>query len=499
MGVEVQMTFERWAVTLAAAVLIGSPHARTEEPGTPARLTRLGASEKICQLTGDVDWETGRPTAARTFAKAGLDAADLGSPVEHAGKLILLFGDSWPPPHGGGAAGEVPPDDAVAVTVRRAPPAQDDGRCLDLAVHHQPSAPPERGRAGGRVRQAAPRPRFTPTTVVGPTAVKQGFFNVPEGGVSVGGALFAFFWTDHCSDPNRLEPLTRNPLRLPAVERGHDCPETDRRNSIGRSVLARSDDEGRTFRSVVPMPMGFVYGTAVNAELLPELPAEQRLGVFIFAAPRYRASAPYLAYAPVRAFADPASWRFFVGRGANGQPQWVSHDAWVHAGSGSPPDAARPDLWNPPGEPELLAPGPAGERSVGEFSVTWNRPLGVWLMVHGAVQGIVVRAARAPWGPWSEPTTILGHQERLGCRLVMTENGCGGRRDYWPGRRKDGKFVGGGLYAPYVLDRYTTATGGQGAGHGSTIYWVVSTWNPYAVILMRTTLESTPRPPTPRP
>jgi hypothetical protein len=45
--------------------------------------------------------------------------------------------------------------------------------------------------------------------------------------------------------------------------------------------------------------------------------------------------------------------------------------------------------------------------------------------------------------------------------------------------------LGEGFYALFVLDRYTTAAGG---GRG-TIYWLVSTWNPYAVTLMRTILE----------
>jgi hypothetical protein len=39
-------------------------------------------SQKVCQLTGDVDWETGQPTAARTLTNFGLDAVDLGYPVE---------------------------------------------------------------------------------------------------------------------------------------------------------------------------------------------------------------------------------------------------------------------------------------------------------------------------------------------------------------------------------------------------------------------------------
>src|SRR5271157_615598 len=99
-----------------------------------------GSTQKICQLIGDIDWETGRPTAARTFANFGLDAADLGYPVEHDGKLILLFGDSWPPRHPGGAIGEIPPDDAVGITVRRQPPSN-DGKCLELRLHDDLSTP----------------------------------------------------------------------------------------------------------------------------------------------------------------------------------------------------------------------------------------------------------------------------------------------------------------------------------------------------------------------
>jgi Domain of unknown function (DUF4185) len=484
------MTCRPLAAAVAQAVLLASPLSHAAEPGAPAAPLRVGTSEKVCQLTGEIDWETGRPTAARTFSNAGLDAADLGYPVEHQGRLILLFGDSWPPPHGGGAAGEIPPDDAVGVTARQRPPTREDGRCLELAVHHGPR-PPTRARPAGRPPRAGrPEWRFAPATVIGPTAVKQGFFNVPTGGVSVGEALFAFFWTDHCSDPHRLQPVPAEPLARPAADRLHDCPETDGRNSIGRGVLARSDDEGRTFSHVVSMPTGFVYATAVNTEPLSELPAEQRLGIFIFAVPRYRASVPFLAYAPPRSLADPASWRFFVGREDDDKPKWVTLDAWNRLpGPATPARAAR---WSPPAAAALFGAGAAAEQTVGELSVTWNRPLGMWLMLHGAARGIVARVAPAPWGPWSAAGRILGGDDDLGCRLVMTENGCGDRRDYWPGKRKNGKLVGGGLYAPFVLDRYTTAAGGDGAGRKSTLYWLVSTWNPYQVAVMRTTLQAGP-------
>jgi hypothetical protein len=120
-------------------------------------------------------------------------------------------------------------------------------------------------------------------------------------------------------------------------------------------------------------------------------------------------------------------------------------------------------------------------------------PLRAWLMLYNCRGAILARVAPAPWGPWSLPAAILGPDDQLGCRLLMLPQGCGPRRDFWPRKRRDGKFVRGRTYAPYVLDRYTTAAGGNGAGRGSTIYWLVSTWNPYEVSVMRTTLRIEPR------
>jgi hypothetical protein len=95
--------------------------------------------------------------------------------------------------------------------------------------------------------------------------------------------------------------------------------------------------------------------------------------------------------------------------------------------------------------------------------------------------------APAPWGPWSPATVILGPSDNLGCRLLMTQNGCGTRRNFQPGRPSVGQVVAGATYAPFVLNRYTAAA--DGPGRSSTIYWLISTWNPYEVTVMRTTVR----------
>ena len=153
-------------------------------------------------------------------------------------------------------------------------------------------------------------------------------------------------------------------------------------------------------------------------------------------------------------------------------------------------DVRGPSGWKPPGEPEIVAGASDAEHCIGEFSITWNRPLAMWLMLYGCAPRIEARIASAPWGPWSAPTELLGKDEDVGCRLIMIAAGCGNRQDFWPSRQKNGNLQPGAFYAPFVLNRYTTAAAaGSGASRSSTIYWLVSTWNPYEVTVMRTTLK----------
>ena len=423
-----------------------------------APIALIGAGEKVCQLTGDADWATGAPTAARTMTNFGLAATDLGYPVEHNGRLFLLFGDTWPAPRPA-QPGQDAPDDAVGVVDRLELPTPE--ACLGLRININPGTK-----------------SFAPATIEPKGSIRQGLFNVPSGGVSVGEGLFAFFWTNHCVRPNPLQPSPDDPLARPAPTQ--TCPETDAASSIGTSVLARSADAGHSFHVAAMMPIGFVYATAVNSLDLAGLPNDQRKGIYVFGAPRYRASLPYLALAPVESFANPPNWKFFIGRDAAGSPLWVSYDEWMRGAPG------HGEGWNAAGSAEIVSVERPEGRCIGEFSVTWNAPLRAWLMLYQCHGQVWARQASAPWGPWSRPTSLLDARQQM-CSLLMAPDGCGGRRDFWPNDHREGRFMAGGLYAPYVLNRYTRAA--EGIAQGATIYWLVSTWNPYQVVVMRSTLR----------
>ena len=183
-----------------------------------ATLSLVGSSTKVCQLVGETDWATGNPTAARTLSNFGLDAVDLGFPVDSGppGPLYFLFGDALPPGHPPNSILSVPPDDAVGSTTRTTPP--DSTACLDL-----------------QLITSAPKTFAHPT--VQPT-IQQGTFNVPSGGVFLDNTFYTFFWTDHCAFPAGLAPEPRTPLRRPPP--GGACLETPESSSVGRSVLAEA-------------------------------------------------------------------------------------------------------------------------------------------------------------------------------------------------------------------------------------------------------------------
>ncbi len=414
----------------------------------------------MCQLIGDTDWASSNQTAAKTLSNFGLDAVDLGFPVDSSpGPLYFLFGDALPPGHPSNSILSVPPDDALGSTTRTTPPEKlPRSSARHFGAENLRSSNGAPHDPAGNVQRAVRRRVFRQHV------------------------LCVLLDRPLCvSDRLRAGAAYSSPRPPPSAA----CPETGESSSVGQSVLAEATSanpvdfnwtprEGWLFRN---MPSGFVYASAA----MPATPQQSTIPVFGVA--RYRASIPYLAMAPRATFADPQTWSFFAGR-EEGHPIWLTRRQWEsdHNAAGE---------WIPPPGAEIYKAKPADERCVGEHSVTWNAPLQVWLLLYTCLPWTVeARFAPEPWGPWSPPLIMLSavQSPNLVCTLIQSDIGCPGLRNYWsfPTGPWPGTF-----YAPFVMDRFTqdVTPPGPGQPKRATIYWLVSTWNPYTVVVMQSTLE----------
>jgi hypothetical protein len=158
----------------------------------------------------------------------------------------------------------------------------------------------------------------------------------------------------------------------------------------------------------------------------------------------YRRSDPHLAFVPLDRVEDPKAVRYWAGG------KWSEHEA-----------DAKPLFHHP---------------QIGELSVAWCRPLGCWLMLYnsGDPRGIVIRTAERPWGPWSEATVLFEPWRDGGYGKFIHAPDRDAVND--PGREKEY----GGEYGPYLIPRFF-----RGERREATIYFTMSTWNPYNVVLMR--------------
>jgi len=362
-----------------------------------------GSTEKVCQLTGEVDRELGAPTLNRTESRYGLWGTDLGSSFEHDGRLWVLFGDSIPT-----GPGTPNPSCGNAIALSE---DVDPADCVSLDF------------------LAFPDGTFRSPAVPG---VELACFDVPLDGVSAGRSVYVWFSTAHMT----------------------------------RSVLARSDDGAASFELVHDFSeRHFVNVSAdvVGPGELPGLPEGEGDRVLLFGSGTYRKSDVRLATVPLARLEDRAAIRFFAGLDeATCTPVWSRDEA----------DAVA--LFDTDG-----APGEEG--CVGELSVHRSEVLDQWIVLHNCAQprGIGLRTAARPWGPWSAGRVAFHPWDDDGyCHFMHTARtfrDCDEVHD--PGREEEW----GGEYGPYVLERYTT-----GDREGGTLYYVMSTWNPYNTVVMRT-------------
>lgn len=226
-------------------------------------------------------------------------------------------------------------------------------------------------------------------------------------------------------------------------------------DTMTRSVLARSDDGGASFTFVHALSsLHFINVSAVrDGDML-----------YLFGSGLYRDSEVYLARVPIAQIEDRDAYRFYAGTDG-------CSEAWS-AGE----DSAVPVF------------GPA---CVGELSAHHDTALGAWIVLYNCDEprGIQARVASDPAGPWSEQASVFEPWANGGYCHFMHASYAWGTCDavHDPGRENEW----GGEYGPYVVEGASEALGERAAA----LYFVLSTWNPYNTMLMRTELSWDPNGP----
>ncbi|RYG47308.1 DUF4185 domain-containing protein, partial [bacterium] len=233
-------------------------------PPLPAIHVVPGSVQKISQITGEIDRERGVPTDNRTESRYGLRGTDLGASFEHKGRLVFLFGDTWPTGHN---TPDRPVDgDSVAFSTDRNP---DDGLTLDFVT--------------------APDGGYLAVNVPG---LSLGGFEVPNGGFSDGASMYAYFTTDAKFPPGGA--------------------------TMNRCVLLKSPD-GKDWKQIHTFSTDKFINISpivVDAEKTPGLPFASGKVVLLWASgTQYRRSDPHLACVPLNKAEDRSAVRYWTGEG----------------------------------------------------------------------------------------------------------------------------------------------------------------------------------------
>jgi hypothetical protein len=284
--------------------------------------------------------------------------------------------------------------------------------------------------------------------------------------------------------------LSSNPLRF-------DTQAWDTHRFF--NLTARTIED---FDPARPSGEGNDYRTAEGA-------APERDGVFMWGRPHFagigsegRDAELYFAWVPmpVRDASAHFEWkpRFFAGLEPDGTPRFVEREV-----DSVPLDLDAAKSGEQPDEPLDV---------VGQMSISWLPGLKRWVMFYGgdiaeSFFGSIFRAdamkirhdprgalyarfAEQPWGPWTRPRPVLTAGDRNHDAEAVDQYAPGGL--LYHDRCKDPSCAGndmsqlgntGVLYASSIVEPWTITR-----PDSTDLYWLLSTWNPYQVVLAKTTL-----------
>lgn len=229
--------------------------------------------------------------------------------------------------------------------------------------------------------------------------------------------------------------------------------------TMTRSIVARSDDDGHTFTKLYELSNSkFVNVSLTKTKSTGEYPEPIDIDIQVMlGSGLYRKSNVFLAYQ--RADQVEQKRLNYLKEVINGKPIWTVKESEAQA------------LFNQP--------------CVGELSLSFNKFIRKWIVLYncGTPRGINCRTSDHPWGPWSDPFVIFDPAAKADkgyCNFIhssWTNNKCDFVHDF--GRENEW----GGEYGPYQFEDME-----KGDDTGTTIYYTLSTWNPYTVVLMESKL-----------
>ncbi|HEV2105552.1 MAG TPA: DUF4185 domain-containing protein, partial [Candidatus Eisenbacteria bacterium] len=450
------------------------PAAAAAAPDTFSLLTWIpGSSLKVEQLIGDHDWQDSlRTVRSRTVTRADVLGNGLGYSFVSGDSLLFLFGDTigatntyvprWAPtlnPYRWLAA------DPIAVSRTTNP---DSLVLLDF--------------------YKTPGDTTLTVTPVYPdgTPLPMGGDDIPCSGVDLDGKL----------------AIVASVGTAVVDSTGGDYSQDS-------SVVVRFDPAAQTFTAGRTLSRNADGGHFVMTDehLLPmqfaSSPSDSELLVFGLGV--YRHSDIYLSrirrkdfFSGLNPVGQPAT-RYFAGL-VNGQPVWSDSES-----------ASVPIVQDNPllalGLGEVQQPWPNDDPTIGNFSVAWFPSLNLWLMtfdggrqtgpppsVRKQTAGVYFTYAKAPWGPWIAPRLVYNADRDGGAGTIIHEYD----RKSGTGSGPAGPTIGsqafnnpdttnGGVFAPQLIEPFVCIRGDT-----LRVDYVISTWNPYTVVRMRSKFLITP-------
>ncbi len=216
--------------------------------------------------------------------------------------------------------------------------------------------------------------------------------------------------------------------------------------STNYSAIAWSDDNGETFH-VAPSTVRYNQPWGGNQNFQQSAFVRPGDGfVYMYGTPNGRQGAAYLARVAERDILDLTKYDYYSAGTPGGWFGWGATPAGWHRNN---PAAATAVFGQDTGACGVANAG----NQVSEMSVQYNKSLNKYVTLYGdQFNNIVMRTSDTPQGTWSSAKVLMAQQN-------------------------------GGIYAP-MMHPWSPST----MGTGSDLYWNLSLWSEYNVMLMRTDL-----------